>query len=105
MPKWQVKLARRSHLLLYGLMITMPLTGFFGAMLDEYGVALFGMPLPAWLHLNKALSDKLFMIHGYVAWALVTVIAIHILAALKHLLINKDGVFQRMWFGARNQLD
>jgi len=28
----------------------------------------------------------------------VTVIVLHALAGLKHLLIDKDKVFQRMWF-------
>jgi cytochrome b561 len=27
----------------------------------------------------------------------ITLIAIHVTAALKHLLVNRDGVFQRMW--------
>ena len=38
-------------------------------------------------------------LHGIVAWVLVVLIGLHILAAFKHFFINKDGVFQRMWFG------
>jgi cytochrome b561 len=36
--------------------------------------------------------------HSVIAWVFVGLISLHLLAALKHLLINKDGVFQRMWF-------
>jgi len=28
---------------------------------------------------------------------LMAVLAVHVAAALKHLLIDRDGVFQRMW--------
>ncbi|NYT61041.1 hypothetical protein H0A66_01690 [Alcaligenaceae bacterium] len=38
-----------------------------------------------------------FSAHVAISWLLVGLICIHILAALKHLLIDKDGVFQRMW--------
>jgi len=27
----------------------------------------------------------------------ITLIAVHVAAALKHLLVSRDGVFQRMW--------
>ena len=40
------------------------------------------------------LSQLMF---GIVAWALVVLIVLHIGAAFKHLLIDKDGVFGRMW--------
>jgi cytochrome b561 len=99
-PHWQEKLVRSSHLLLYGFMVAMPLTGFLASSLSEYGVAFFGRQLPSWIHQNKSVSEQLFTIHGYLAWGFAGLIIVHILAALKHLLINKDDVFQRMWFGS-----
>ncbi len=96
-PLWQAMLARLIHILLYAAMILMPITGYFGSLFGQYGVAFFGWPLPQWVHQNAAISKQLFSIHGTIVWVLVALIAFHILAALKHLLINKDCVFQRMW--------
>jgi cytochrome b561 len=36
--------------------------------------------------------------HGFLAWALVAVISVHILAAFKHQFMDRDGVLRRMWF-------
>ncbi|MEN3295742.1 MAG: hypothetical protein V7642_4995, partial [Burkholderiales bacterium] len=33
-----------------------------------------------------------------IAAALVMLVAVHVLGGLKHLLIDKDRVFQRMWY-------
>lgn len=97
-PLWQVKASRVVHWLLYTFMILMPLTGFLGASLNKYGVAFFGLPISIGLNINVDASNQLFTIHGYLAWILLTLIILHILAALKHLFINKDNVFKRMWF-------
>jgi cytochrome b561 len=97
-PKWQAKLARSIHFFLYCCMVAMPLTGFIGASYGGHGVAFFGWKLPDWASKNHDIAKQLFEIHGIIAWVLVVLIAFHVLAAFKHLIINKDGVFQRMWF-------
>lgn len=94
---WQTRVAYLTHLLLYICIVLMPLTGYLGASYGKHGVAFFGHPLPDWVTKNPKLSDQLFDIHGIVVWVLVALIALHVLAAFKHLLIDKDGVFQRMW--------
>jgi cytochrome b561 len=55
------------------------------------------MEVPNWVHQSQVLSKQFFEVHGLVAWILVGLIALHILAAMKHLFINKDKIFQRMW--------
>jgi cytochrome b561 len=44
------------------------------------------------------LSKLFFTIHESLVWVFVSVIVLHALAGLKHLVVNKDKVFQRMWF-------
>ena len=95
--RWQVKMSQCVQMLLYGCMIIMPITGFLGASYGEHGIALFGWPLPALVTPNSVVSEQFFTIHGIVVWILVVLIALHAGAAFKHLLIDKDGVFQRMW--------
>ncbi len=79
-------------------MIVMPLTGYLGASYSKYGVAFFGRQLPEWAVKSHDLSEQFFEMHETIAWVLVALVALHVLAALKHVFINKDGVFQRMWF-------
>lgn len=98
-PLWQAKLARFIHLLLYVCMVGMPLTGFIGASFGKHGISFFGWPLPVWTAKNSFIAEQLFETHEIIAWILIGLIVLHVLAAFKHLLWNKDGVFQRMWFG------
>lgn len=98
LPEWQARFASLTHWLLYACMILMPVTGFIGASLSKSGVTFFGMAFPAWIASDHGLAEQFFAIHSAVAWVLVSLVAVHALAALKHLLVDKDGVFQRMWF-------
>jgi cytochrome b561 len=38
-------------------------------------------------------------LHGTLVMVLIVLAIGHILAGLKHLLIDKDGIFNRIWFG------
>jgi cytochrome b561 len=97
-PHWQAWLSRLVQGLLYVCMIAMPLTGFVGASFSKHGILFFGYPLPSWVHPDHRVSSVLFDAHGIIAWVLVGLVSLHVLAAFKHLIVNKDGVFQRMWF-------
>jgi cytochrome b561 len=95
---WQASASSVSHKLLYGAMLAMPLFGIVGSMLSKKGLIFFGMPLPRVLEANHDLAEIFFDAHSVTTWILVALISLHALAALKHLLVDKDGVFQRMWF-------
>jgi len=45
------------------------------------------------------LAKQLLGIHGTLAIVLIVLALVHILAGLKHLLIDKDGIFNKIWFG------
>jgi cytochrome b561 len=97
-PFWEKKLSFATHGLLYTCMVVMPLTGYLGASYNKSGVAFFGLKLPFWAANSRELSKLFFTIHSTLVWVLVAVIVIHVLAGFKHLLVDKDKVFQRMWF-------
>ena len=97
LPAWQVKVASLTHLLLYVLLVLMPITGFLGASLSGEPFAFFGIPLPSWTSGNDTLKAQFFTAHAIIVWALVALVSLHVLGALKHLLIDKDSVFGRMW--------
>lgn len=98
MPQWQVIAAYTSHALLYLCLILMPLTGIIGSMFGGHGLAFFGLPLPIWTQKNTPIASFFFSTHIVIAWIFITLIVIHIMGAFKHLLFDRDRVFQRMWF-------
>lgn len=101
MPRWQVIAAAWSHGLLYACILLQPLSGYLGSSFGKYGVKFFGLALPNWGWEDKALRGFFGDVHGTVALLLVGLLIVHVLAALKHLLVDRDQVFQRMLPGGR----
>lgn len=97
LPAWEVRLSHGAQWALYACMLLMPILGFLGASYSKEGVAFFGVQLPAWVAPDHDTSEMLFSLHIGLAWVLVALIGLHVAGALKHLLMDKDGVFQRMW--------
>ncbi|WP_317203553.1 cytochrome b [Janthinobacterium sp.] len=98
LPKWQVSLSLLTQWGLYAGMILMPVLGFLGASYSKSGVAFFGILLPSWAVPDHDTAELFFGLHSALAWVLVVLVAVHAVGGLKHLLVDKDGVFQRMWF-------
>jgi YVTN family beta-propeller protein len=97
MPRWQARAARVSHCLLYAALIAQPLAGYLGSSFTPYPIKYFGMTLPHWGWDAPQLKALCSTIHFTLACLITGLVVLHITAALKHLLINRDGVFQRMW--------
>jgi cytochrome b561 len=100
-PNWNTRLADITHVLLYVLMILLPITGYLGASYSKAGVRWFGLATPQWARADHDLSEQYFTVHGVLLWSLVALLALHVVGALKHRLLDKDQVFQRMWFARR----
>lgn len=95
--RWVVNASKLSHALLYALLVLMPVAGFTASNFTKYGVTYFGLfKIGPFMAENKAMWELFQGIHHAASEVLVVVIAIHIAAAFKHLLIDKDGVFLRM---------
>lgn len=96
MPKWERMAANLNHRLFYVFMVLVTLTGYLTSSFSRYGPKLFGIALPHWGWEDAALRGNFTAVHRITALIFAVLIAIHIAAALKHLLVDKDGVFQRM---------
>lgn len=97
MAHWEKHLARATHQLLLLLLIIMPLSGLFMAVAAGHAPNFFGLyQVPQFMQENKELSKLLFNIHVYSSYALIALVVIHILAALKHYFVNRDNILQRM---------
>jgi cytochrome b561 len=60
-------------------------------------VSWFGfIQLPDFVPKNRPLYDALLETHETLAWALYVIVALHVLAALKHHFMLKDNVLKRM---------
>jgi cytochrome b561 len=96
MQPWEVALARLTHTLLYVLLLAMPLVGFLASNFSKFGVSYFGWKIGPFFAEDKALRDGLQEAHSLLSWVLFALVVLHILAALKHWLVDRDRVFQRM---------
>lgn len=104
MPAAERRAAAGVHLLLYALLLGLPLSGWAVVSASPFNIptVLYGV-LP-WPHLPVLpdLHDKvpveavLKAVHAYGAWVLIALLALHIVAALRHALILRDDVLWRM---------
>jgi cytochrome b561 len=94
---WEANLASVTHALLYVLIVALPITGYLGASYSKAGVQWFGIATPRWTAPDHDTAEQFFTVHGVLLWTLVPLVVLHVAGALKHLLIDKDGTFGRMW--------
>lgn len=97
MPAWQRSAARGSHLTLYILLIAIPLTGWL--MSSAFGVPtvyLGLVQLPSPLGRDKELAELLRSLHVFLNYTMLALVIIHVAAALKHHLADKDDVLARI---------
>ncbi len=102
-PAWSTRLASVTHVVLYLLMIALPVTGYLGASYTRAGVKWFGMATPQWALPNHDRAEQFFALHQVFVWTLVVLVTLHVAGALRHLLVDRDGVFSRMWFASRRR--
>lgn len=100
---WQNKLATTAHWLLLISTFTMPVSGLLLSGFGGYGVEVFGLVLipsqygeQGAVAYNQYLSNLGAQIHTFNGYFLVALIALHILAAFKHHLFDKDATLLRM---------
>ncbi|WP_421782030.1 cytochrome b [Kiloniella litopenaei] len=96
-PKWQEKLAKGIHFLLYLIMLGMGISGLGMFVLSGAGVVIFGGT-------GEALPDFTLypprVPHGIGARLMAILFILHAGAALYHHFIKRDATIRRMWFGS-----
>ena len=96
---WEVKLSKLTHGIFYALMLFLPLSGwlaasalFFERNISFSVAGLFGLPvIPV-----PDLGEFYEAIHSLAGDAMWVLLALHVLAALKHQFIDKDNLLARM---------
>ncbi len=91
------RLAHAGHIALYAFMLIIPLTGWLMSSAKGVQTVWFGvLPLPDLIGKDKALGHLLEDVHGALSWIMVSLVAGHMAAALKHHFIDRDDTLLRM---------
>lgn len=96
---WQRAGSHLVHWLLYGLLLVVPLLGWLGVSLFPARTVFGLFDLPALTGPDQGAANRVLGIHGKLALTLGAIVALHILAALYHRFVRRDGVLRRMWPG------
>lgn len=97
MPRWQHWAHHGTHHALYVLFFAVPLIGWAYSSAAGFPIVLFGvLPLPDFVPANKALAELIKPWHQITAFAMAGLVALHVAAALKHQIVDGDGLLQRM---------
>ena len=96
LPPFQRILSTAVHHLLYLALLAQPLLGWAATASGDFPVQFLHWHLPGIVPVNEALSERLFVWHGWLGLAILGLVALHIAGALYHWLIRRDGVMERM---------
>ncbi|MDB5963406.1 MAG: cytochrome [Massilia sp.] len=97
MKSWEKAAAHHLHLVLYVLMFAVPISGYLYTLSAGVPVVYFGViPLPVFFDADPALKPVLKSVHYWLTMGLAALVVAHVGAALKHAVINRDGVMRRM---------
>lgn len=103
MKKWERAAAHAFHWMLYGFMIIMPLSGWLMvSAARKYPIIFFGageapfIPMPADAALTQSIGGLSHETHELLGYGAIALILLHVVAAIKHHVINDDFVLRRM---------
>lgn len=94
---WERVAAGATHIGLYVLLLAIVLSGYLLSTADGRAIAVFSwFEIPASLQGFEGQEDIAGLIHWVLACTMMVLAALHILGAVKHQLIDKDGTITRM---------
>ena len=97
MPAWQHKAAALTHFLLYALTLSIPISGWLMSSASGFQVFYLGhFPIPDLLAKNKESAEQLKQLHESLNWTMLALVTLHVAAAMKHHLVDRDDVLRRM---------
>ncbi len=97
MPAWQRRASHATHHLLYLLFFAVPLAGWAYSSAAGFPIVVFGvLPLPDFVAPSKELAEAIKPLHKILAFTMAALVLVHVGAALKHHLVDRDGLLNRM---------
>ena len=97
MPAWQRRAATMTHVALYALMFAIPVSGWLFNSAAGFPLQWFGLAnLPAIAATSPSLKSLAHQLHVGGVWLLVTLVALHAAAAVKHHFVDRDRTLTLM---------
>lgn len=94
---WEKAAAKIMHMMLYVGLLSLFLTGYLISTADGRGIDIFNwMTVPSlgeWFDNQEDIAGD---VHEWLAYILMALVAVHVVAALKHHFINKDATLIRI---------
>lgn len=104
MQMWERRVARASHTLMYLVMVAMPLSGWVINSAANFPLKLYGlMRVPDIAPAGKELQTQAELVHLSLFWLLVTLLLLHVGAALWHHFVYRDEILRRMLPGTARE--
>lgn len=98
MAKWEVAVFKVLHFAFYVLLLGLPLAGWAASSFADYPISMWGaFEVPLFpVEVNKELARAIMSLHKTGGEAIIILMFIHILAALKHTFVTKTGGIWKM---------
>ncbi len=95
---WQLRLATAVHWAMVVLVLALPIAGLLMSQFAQQSVDVFGLfSIPVWLGEDKAAAKAIHTVHaGFAGPILVGLVVLHVVGALWHHFIDRDGTLTRM---------
>lgn len=98
MPPLEQRIAHRTHIAIYVLLVTMVVSGYLRTVADEYPIELLdALGVPPLVGHHPRLAATMLVVHQFAVLALLGLVAVHVSAVLRHHLIDRDATLSRMW--------
>lgn len=96
-PPLQRFSAHAVHVLLYVLMLAIPMTGYLYSSASNIPVVYLGIvPLPRLIDPDPVLKEAFKTLHVSLNFVLLSLVVLHLLAVVKHQVLDRDGLLSRM---------
>jgi cytochrome b561 len=92
-------LARAAHWGFYGLMLALPMSGWVMADRNDRPIPFFALTEIPKFGVGKPIADAAHEFHELAGWAMLALIALHIIGIIKHLVMDRDNLLPRMGVG------
>jgi cytochrome b561 len=95
-PPLQRKISTATHHLMYVFLLGLPALGWLASNADGVLLVMGPMTLPTLIDTDHELAETLGQLHEWGAWAFLSLVGLHALAALWHHFSLRDGVLSSM---------
>ena len=93
----ETALVQLTHFGLYLIFLVMPLAGYLNAAAAGHAVSFFGLvSIPPLLPIDQRVSQLAIAVHLLGQYAVYGLVSLHVIGALYHGMVGRDGVLERM---------